>query len=70
MNSTALASLVFTFLFGDDSFDDIVGRLQLVTQTLAAGNDPSEETESSLTHKQMIELIVAAQRTFQEHSWL
>ena len=49
-------SLVFTFLFGNDSFDDIIGRLQLVTQTLAAGNDPSGETESTITHKQMLEL--------------
>lgn len=49
-------SLVFTFLFGNDSFDDIVGRLQLVTQTLAAGNDPSGETETALTHKQLLEL--------------
>ena len=49
-------SLIFTFLFGNDSFDDIIGRLQLVTQTLAAGNDPSGETESTITHKEMLEL--------------
>jgi hypothetical protein len=49
-------SLVFTFLFGNDSFDDIVGRLQLVTQTLVAGNDPSGETASTITHKHMLEL--------------
>lgn len=37
-------SLVFTFLFGNDCFEDIVGRLQIATQTLVAGGadgDPS-----------------------------
>jgi hypothetical protein len=49
-------SLVFTFLFGNDSFNDIIGRLQLVTQTLAVGNDPSGETESMMSQSQLLEL--------------
>merc|ERR1711865_233553 len=31
-------SLIFTFLFGSDSFNDIVGRLQLVTQRVEEAN--------------------------------
>jgi len=33
-------ALVFTFLFGSDSFNDVIGRLQVVTQTMAG--DPKE----------------------------
>lgn len=32
-------SLIFTFLFGNDSFNDIVGRLHVVTQQLVVGAD-------------------------------
>lgn len=39
-------SLIFTFLFGNDSFDDIIGRLKLVTQTLVGGGSPNAETPS------------------------
>jgi DnaJ domain/X-domain of DnaJ-containing len=49
-------SLVFTFLFGNDSFKDIIGRLQLVTQTLAAGNDPTGAPKSYISQKHLIEL--------------
>jgi curved DNA-binding protein CbpA len=45
-------SLIFTFLFGNDSFNDIIGRLQLVTQTLVGG----ASSESKITKQQMIEL--------------
>lgn len=45
-------SLVFTFLFGNDSFNDIVGRLSLVTQTLVGGSSNPEQ----FTRKQLIEL--------------
>lgn len=48
-------SLIFTFLFGNDSFNDIIGRLQLVTQTLAVGADGNPET-MSIDGKQMAEL--------------
>ena len=47
-------SLIFTFLFGNDSFDDIVGRLTLVTQTLVGGMDGS--SEAKITPQQMKEL--------------
>ena len=45
-------SLIFTFLFGNDKFDDIIGRLQLVTQTLVGGSPDSEK----FTRQQMMEL--------------
>lgn len=45
-------SLVFTFLFGNDSFNDIIGRLSLVTQTLVGGSSNPEQ----FTSKQLIEL--------------
>ena len=48
-------SLIFTFLFGSDSFNDIVGRLQVVTQQLVAGADGDPSTMSA-THKDMREL--------------
>jgi hypothetical protein len=50
-------SLIFTFLFGNDSFNDIIGRLQLVTQTLIAGDgsDP-ESMEVAFDRKQLLEL--------------
>ena len=46
-------SLVFTFLFGNDSFDDVIGRLQLVTQTLVGG---SPELAGTYTRDTMVEL--------------
>ena len=45
-------SLIFTFLFGNDSFDDIIGRLQLVTQTLVG--DRSDQNR--IAHQQIAEL--------------
>ena len=45
-------SLIFTFLFGNDSFNDIVGRLKLVTQTLVG--DSSDKAK--ISPDQMIEL--------------
>lgn len=47
-------SLIFTFLFGNDNFDDIVGRLQLVTQTLVGGSP--EAAQKNFTRDQMVEL--------------
>jgi hypothetical protein len=49
-------SLVFTFLFGNDSFNDIIGRLQVVTQTLASGSDPTMGSTSPVSDKDLIEL--------------
>ena len=50
-------SLIFTFLFGNDSFNDIVGRLQLVTQTLVAGDvTDGQSLEVKIDGKQLIEL--------------
>lgn len=45
-------SLVYTFLFGNDSFNDIVGRLSLVTQTLVGGSSHPEQ----FTRKHLKEL--------------
>jgi hypothetical protein len=44
-------SLVFTFLFGNDAFYDIVGRLALVTQMMVG--DPKE---TGITHGQLLEI--------------
>mmetsp|Transcript_18383 Transcript_18383/g.42408 ORF Transcript_18383/g.42408 Transcript_18383/m.42408 type:complete len:468 (+) Transcript_18383:168-1571(+) len=50
-------SLIFTFLFGNDSFNEIVGRLQVVTQQLVAGTNNSVYTEESMaTQKNLMEL--------------
>lgn len=46
-------SLIFTFLFGNDSFDEIVGRLQLVTQTLVG---ESADATGQITRQQILEL--------------
>jgi len=43
--------LVFTFLFGSDAFKNIVGRLQLVTQTMAG-----EVGENGIDSRQMQEI--------------
>eukprot|EP00536_Pseudo-nitzschia_multiseries_P006670 jgi/Psemu1/193671/e_gw1.145.7.1 len=48
-------SLIFTFLFGNDSFNDIVGRLQLVTQQLVVGADGDPNT-STISRDEMREL--------------
>ena len=45
-------SLIFTFLFGSDRFEDIIGRLQLVTQTLVGGSPEAEK----FGRKEMVEL--------------
>jgi hypothetical protein len=52
-NALVDPSLVFTFLFGNDSFDGVIGRLQLVTQTLVGG---SPELANAFTRAQMVEL--------------
>lgn len=50
-------SLIFTFLFGNDSFNKIVGRLQIVTQQLVAGADNNTSTQALITTKtNLIEL--------------
>lgn len=48
-------SLIFTFLFGSDSFNDIVGRLHLVTQQLVTGADGDPST-SIASQKELREL--------------
>jgi len=44
-------SLIFTFLFGSDAFEDILGRLQVVTQTIAG-----EKAETGIGEKELLEL--------------
>lgn len=48
-------SLIFTFLFGNDSFNDIVGRLQVVTQALVAGADGDPHVAHAMK-KELVEL--------------
>ena len=50
-------SLIFTFLFGNDSFNEIVGRLQVVTQQLLPGADSIVYTQESIAaRKNLTEL--------------
>jgi len=59
-------SLIFTFLFGNDSFNDIVGRLQLVTQTLVAGSpDFTREHMAELERRRVVRLAVALSKRIQ-----
>lgn len=62
-------SLIFTFLFGNDSFDDIIGRLQLVTQTLV-GDDKSKITPqqmAELERRRVIRLAVSLRDRIQKY---
>lgn len=59
-------SLIFTFLFGNDSFNDIIGRLQLVTQTLMAGSaDFTREQMVELERRRVVRLAVALSNRIQ-----
>jgi len=49
-------SLVFTFLFGSDAFNDLVGRLALVTQMLVAGDQTAKKTTTTTLQSQLLEL--------------
>uniref|UniRef100_A0A7S2UIG3 J domain-containing protein n=1 Tax=Attheya septentrionalis TaxID=420275 RepID=A0A7S2UIG3_9STRA len=51
-------ALLFTFLFGSDAFNDIVGRLQLVTQIMTGAEDDAETATpgSKITPSQIKEL--------------
>jgi hypothetical protein len=62
-------SLVFTFLFGNDSFDTIIGRLQLVTQTLV-GDDKSKispQQMKELERRRVIRLAMALRDRVQKY---
>eukprot|EP00591_Stephanopyxis_turris_P014464 CAMPEP_0195538860 /NCGR_PEP_ID=MMETSP0794_2-20130614/49753_1 /TAXON_ID=515487 /ORGANISM="Stephanopyxis turris, Strain CCMP 815" /LENGTH=445 /DNA_ID=CAMNT_0040672871 /DNA_START=454 /DNA_END=1791 /DNA_ORIENTATION=- len=63
-------SLIFTFLFGNDSFNDIIGRLQLVTQTMAG--DPNEtkigpEQIQELEKRRVIRLALSLRQRIQKY---
>ena len=64
-------SLIFTFLFGNDRFDDIVGRLQLVTQTMMGGSeDPPEfirQQTMELERRRVIRLAVSLRSRIQSY---
>mmetsp|Transcript_9601 Transcript_9601/g.20072 ORF Transcript_9601/g.20072 Transcript_9601/m.20072 type:complete len:447 (-) Transcript_9601:282-1622(-) len=53
-------SLIFTFLFGNDSFNDIVGRLQLVTQSLVPTSTSKELLE--LERRRVVRLALALRK--------
>lgn len=44
-------ALVFAFLFGSDSFNDVIGRLQVVTQTMAG-----DSKDKHIGEKELLEL--------------
>jgi len=64
-------SLIFTFLFGNDSFNDIIGRLQLVTSTLIGGSpDADKFTRKQMTdleYRRVVRLAVALRERIQPY---
>jgi len=62
-------SLVFTFLFGSDSFADIVGRLQLVTQTMAGPEDANLHKEQlcELEYRRVVRLALKLRERIQAY---
>lgn len=59
-------ALIFTFLFGNDSFNDIIGRLQLVTQTLVGGStDFTSEQMLELERRRVVRLAMALSKRIQ-----
>ena len=51
-------SLIFTFLFGSDAFEDIVGRLQLVTQVMVGEDKISRASMVELERRRIIRLAL------------
>ena len=71
-------SLVFTFLFGNDSFNDISGRLQVATQTLIAAGVQEQELDPAsrrkiqkqmmeLEHRRVVRLALALRKRIQPY---
>lgn len=66
-------SLIFAFLFGNDSFDDIVGRLQLVTQTLSGDGDTKDKANippaqmAELEHRRVIRLALSLRERIKKY---
>jgi X-domain of DnaJ-containing/DnaJ domain len=66
-------SLIFTFLFGNDSFQDIIGRLQLVSQTTmgmdeaAMPSSAARKALAELERRRVIRLAVALRQRIQKH---
>jgi hypothetical protein len=63
-------SLIFTFLFGNDSFTDIIGRLQIKTQAMAG--DPKEgkigkKEMSELERRRTIRLALKLRQRIQKY---
>lgn len=59
-------SLVFTFLFGNDSFNDIIGRLQLVTQTLVGDSPDKAKLSAELERRRVIRLALSLRERVQK----
>jgi len=57
--------LVFTFLFGSDAFDDIIGRLQLVTQTMAGESNIDPKKNAELERRRVIRLALSLRKRIQ-----
>jgi hypothetical protein len=55
-------SLIFTFLFGSDQFNDIVGRLKFVTETMAEGIKLTFEQERELERRRIVKLAISLVR--------
>jgi len=66
------ASLIFTMLFGNDSFNDIVGRLQIVTQTIigeqpGSTNEDAQSAMFELERRRTIRLALKLVQRIQPH---
>ena len=60
-------SLVFTFLFGSDAFQDIVGRLHLVTQVMLEGQKTSPKDMMELERRRIIRLAIKLRQRVQSY---
>lgn len=59
-------SLVFTFLFGSDAFEDIVGRLQLVTQVIIGEDKIDQKNMMELERRRIIRLALKLRERIQK----
>jgi len=68
-------SLVFTFLFGNDSFEHIIGRLQLVSQTMELSSTATIELERrrvmrlAIALRQRIDKFVSGDEAGAKQDW-
>lgn len=60
-------SLIFTFLFGSDAFDDIIGRLRLVTQVMLGEQQVDRKDLLELERRRIVRLALALRQRIQKY---